>query len=141
MRGKLENNNDENYFFNSGGIGGGGRIPTPINNPEDSDDYEDFDDMPDEACWMFDTISALMAMDKPFGIIFDIDKIEKFLTARGYTVADKYFSHINDSLKVATKGNPDDIPDTPEGAKYHIRAAFANEVQDILIKWLLKIGK
>ena len=139
MRGKLENNNDENYFFS--GLGGGGKIPTP---PDDSDGmYEDdFDDMPDEACWMFDTISALMAMDKPFGIIFDIPKIEKFLKARGYTIGDKYFSHINDSLKVAIKGDPDSIPDTHEGARdHHIRYVFANEVQEILLKWLLKIGK
>lgn len=141
MRGKLENNNDENYFFNSE-LGGVGKIPTtPPDDPGD-DGYDDFDDMPDEACWMFDTISALMAMDKPFGFIFDIDKIEKFLEARGYTIGDKYFSHINDSLKVAIKGDPDTIQDSTDDARdYHIRHVFANEVQDIILKWLLKIGK
>ena len=139
MRGKLENNNDENYFFNSGL--GGGRIP-PTDDPELPEDYDEYDDMPDEACWMFDTISALISMDKPFGIIFDIPKIEKFLEARGYTIGDKYFSHINDSLKVAIKGDPDSIPDSHEGARdHHIRYIFANEVQDIILKWLLKIGK
>ena len=139
MRGKLENNNDENYFFNS--ELGGGRIP-PMDDPELPEDYDEYDDMPDEACWMFDTISALISMDKPFGIIFDIPKIEKFLEARGYTIGDKYFSHINDSLKVAIKGDPDSIPDSHEGARdHHIRYIFANEVQDIILKWLLKIGK
>lgn len=141
MRGKLDNNNEENYFFNSSL--GGGSIPVPPDNPDDSEGYDDYDDdIPNEACWMFDTISALMAMDKPFGIIFDVPKIEKFLKARGYNIFDKYFSHINDSIKVAIKGDdPDIVPDTPEGAKKHIRAVFAEEVQDILLKWLLKIGK
>ena len=70
------------------------------------------------------------------------EKIEKFLKARGYNIFDKYFSHIDDSIKIAIKGDdPDIVPDTPEGAKKHIRAVFAEEVQDILLKWLLKIGK
>lgn len=140
MRGKLDNNNEENYFFNSGL--GGGSIPVPPDDPDDSEGYDDYDDIPNEACWMFDTISALMAMDKPFGIIFDVPKIEKFLKARGYNIFDKYFSHIDDSIKIAIKGDdPDIVPDTPEGTKKHIRAVFAEEVQDILLKWLLKIGK
>ena len=80
MRGKLDNNNEENYFFNSSL--GGGSIPVPPDNPDDSEGYDDYDDdIPNEACWMFDTISALMAMDKPFGIIFDVNWGQFFTNA------------------------------------------------------------
>ena len=145
MRRKIDKNNDKNYFFNreitgvSSGDGDG--IDLPIDDEFSYDDEDDGVDNDLEPCYMFNAISAIMAMDKPFGILFDIDKIEKFLISRGYKIVDKYFSHINDSIKVATKDDPDNIPDSTEGARYHIRAVFANEVQDILLKWLLKIGK
>ena len=144
MRRKIDKNNDKNYFFNREITGvGGGDIDLPIDDEFSYDEDDGDDDMGDdfEPCYMFNAISAIMAMDKPFGILFDIDKIEKFLISRGYKIADKYFSHINDSIKVATKDDPDNIPDSTEGARYHIRAVFASEVQDIILKWLLKIGK
>jgi len=146
MRGKLDNNDNENYFFNSD-LGGGGKnkYPTPPFDPDDDPDFDpdfDNDEVSGEACWMFDTISALVAMDKPFGMLFDMPKIEKFLKARGYFIHDKYFSHINDSIKIAIKSDdPDTVPDTQEGSKLHVRAVFAEEVQEIILKWLLKIGK
>lgn len=144
MRRKVDKNNKD-YFFNSEitGPSGKGPIPpidAPISDDEYDDDDEEFDDIP-EACYMFDAISTMISIDKPFGMLFDVDKIEKFLVSRGYKIADKFFSHINGSIRIATKDDPSSVEDSPEGAKNHVRAVFSNEVQDIILKWLLKIGK
>jgi len=143
MRRKVDKNSKNDYFFNSEITGSRGSFDPPIDDIEDDIiDDDDFDDGAPEPCYMFDAISTILAMDKPFGMLFDIDKIEKFLIARGYKIVDKYFSHINDSVKIAVKTeDPNTIPDSPEGAKYHIRAAFSSEIQDILLKWLLKVSK
>ena len=141
MKRDFNNDSDGGNFFYDDITGPNG--PSFISSPLDSDDKLDSDDF----CGMSDTFFALMTMDKPFGILFSTERIERFLKARGYTLADRYFSHIGDDVKVAIKLKDGEsvntaIADTPEdAAKYHIRAIFSSEVQEILLKWLLKIGK
>lgn len=149
MRRKFENSDDD-YFFNEEITGGPKKNKTSeskdTNNlPDPEDDPEFYEDLTSESCWMFDTISTIMAMDKPFGMLFSMPKIEKFLKARGYEIVDKYFSHLKDTMKLAVKKEEvdiDSLPDTTETAStYHIRGVFTSEIQDILLKWLLKVGK
>lgn len=149
MRRKYNSDDKGDYFFNNE-ITGGKKPPIPPLPPPpdddiamDDDDYDDddfdIDDM--EPCWMFETISALVTMDKPFGILFNIEKVKKFLELRGYVVGEKHFSHIGDDVVVAIKGGDlADIKDTPEdAAKNHIRKVFNEEIQDILLNWLNRL--
>ena len=137
MRRKV-NKDKKDYFFNSDIIKPGKPVDNDL--PIDADDIFDDFEVP-ETCYMFDAISSLIAIDKPFGMLFSSEKVEKFLVSRGYQIVDKYFSHVDDAIKVATKSDPNDIPDSPEGTKYYYRNVFSEEVQEIILSWLLKISK
>lgn len=135
-------NNDESKSFNYFPIGGneGG--------PESFDDFpfagadDGFDD--DEPCWMFKSIATLMGLPKPFGMIFPYEKEKEFLEKRGYEVKElKCSTSVNPLgvIKVAVKkGEKINKKDTDELENHNVSKVFIEEVQNIILGWLLKIG-
>lgn len=137
-------NNDESKSFNYFPIGGNG--------DPDPDPYEDgfpfagaddgFDD--DEPCWMFKSIATLMGMPKPFGMIFPYEKEKEFLEKRGYEVKElKCSTSVNPLgvIKVAIKsGEKLNKKDTDALEEHSVSKVFVEEVQNIILGWLLKIG-
>ncbi len=135
-------NNDESKSFNYFPIGGneGG--------PESFDDFpfagadDGFDD--DEPCWMFKSIATLMGLPKPFGMIFPYEKEKEFLEKRGYEVKElKCSTSVNPTgvIKVAVKkGEKINKKDTDELEEHNVSKVFIEEVQNIILGWLLKIG-
>lgn len=133
MRNKNNDNEDFGYFNDF--IEASGGVPSyddPDSNSEESDEE-------DEGCWMFSTIaSIIMNSNKPFGMNFESDKIEGFLKARGYKIVERYNEDLGDNIRVAIKSDSTHISGDMSD---NIRTVFSREVQDILLGWLLKIGK
>lgn len=138
-------NNDESKSFNYFPIGG----------DDDSDSGNPFEDFQfpgaddgfgdDEPCWMFKSIATLMGMPKPFGMIFPYEKEKDFLEKRGYEVKELKCSKsvsplgvIRIAVKSGTKINKKDIEALQEN--YSVSKVFTEEVQNIILGWLLKIG-
>lgn len=80
----------------------------------------------------------LLKMPKPLGYHFPQDKIVEFLKERGYKIINRYSDTMGEEYPVAIKPGSSYVP----GNDYsNVREVFDEEVQDILLKWLLKIGK
>lgn len=113
----------------------GGDVNLVINDsPLDSGDEGD-------ACPFVDSMMEVMLSDRPFNINWDMDKIEDFLKKRGYSVISNKPKR-GRSFKVAyneDKGISE--KDAKELLVGNLSSVFSNEIQDILLKWLLKIGK
>lgn len=92
-----------------------------------------------ETCEMFDSIVAVSMIPKPFGFVWDVDKIKEFLVARGYKIFKQPLKEDSgDFFEVAVKSDSLVVPSDVDS---NIRSVFDREVQDILLKWLLKIAK
>ena len=79
----------------------------------------------------------MVLQDKPLGIMWTKDKIVEFLKARGYKILDRKDSNGNDYV-VAVKPDSSSIPD--DGCS-NIKEMFDAEIQDIFMKWILRIAK
>lgn len=99
----------------------------PIDNNNDDDEIK----IAQISCPVFD---ILMSSSKPFGMIWEDDKMMDFLKKRGYSIL-KRTDDNGDTYEVAIKNGEKTIPDYD-----NICETFEDEVQDILINWLLKIG-
>lgn len=99
---------------------------------------EEWFDDEDNGNSLIDTLLALTVMPKPFGVTWSLDQMRGFLKARGYRVLERFDEETENEYYVAVKKNESRIPDDGKG---NIVDVFANEVQNILLKWLLKIGK
>lgn len=91
----------------------------------------------EEGCPFVDVLASLTLMPKPFGIIWDDDKIENFLEKRGYKIIERFSEFTGESYKVAVKKDDSYIP---EDDCSNLSKVFSSEVQDILSNWLLKLG-
>lgn len=80
----------------------------------------------------------LLNMPKPFGYMMPQDKMEWFLKEKGYRIIKKKFENSDEEYSVAIDPNS---PVVPEENYSNIREVFDNEVQDIILGWLLKISK
>ena len=134
--------NDESKSFNYFPFGGGDDSSDPYEDyPFSNDDDNDFDDEP---CWMFKSIASLIGIPKPFGMLFPYEKEKSFLEKRGYEVKELKCSTSADPsgvIKVAyKKGAKINKKDTDELEEHNVNKVFIGEVQDIVLKWLLKIG-
>jgi hypothetical protein len=89
-----------------------------------------------EDCPYLNIITALLLQDRPLGILWNVDKMIEFLKARGYRILDRKDSDGND-YTVAVKPSDNSIPDNGVS---NIKEVFDNEIQDILMKWVLKIS-
>ena len=108
--------------------------------PEEGDEeniefYPEGDDT-NEDCPYLNIITALLLQNRPLGIFWNADKMIEFLKARGYRVLDRKDSDGNE-YSIAVKPSDSSIPD--EG-RSNIKDIFDNEIQDVLIKWVLKIA-
>lgn len=143
MVNKDDENKSYNYFSLGGNSGPFGQDP-----PRD-DDFPFFDDSdddpdPEEACWMFKSIAALMSIPKPFGTMFSYEQEKDFLEKRGYRVEEIKCSEEQNPtgfLRIAVKKGKRINKTNLEGlSQYSIGQVFIEEVQSIILKWLLKIG-
>ena len=139
----MRNNDDENKSYNYFSIGSGG--------DDSSDPYEDypFTDDPDDdedggACWMFKSIATLIGMPKPLGMIFPNEKETWFLEQRGYEIKEVKCGEDVSPLGTITiavkKGDKVNKKDPDSLSSHQINRVFVSEVQDIILKWLLKVG-
>lgn len=104
----------------------------------DEFDSEEFFEDDEENCPLAETLLALNIMPKPFGMTWSQDQVLGFLKARGYRIVTRYNEDDDSEYKVAVKKNQPKIPDNSEG---NVVEVFAEEIRNILLKWLLKIGK
>lgn len=110
------------------------------NNNDMNPDDENIDvlSVDEEGCPMTDLFISLLMMDKPLGMLWDSDKMEKFLQARGYKIISRYSSVLDKNYKVAVKADQSYIPETEVD---NIREVFCSELQDIILELLLKYSK
>ena len=107
----------------------------------DFDNSDDFDvefETPDHDCPLSDLVVGLSMMPKPMGFIWNIDKIEKFLITRGYKILERYSESTGEAYKVAVKPGVSCIP---SDNRSNLRNVFDEEVEDILLKWLVNLDK
>lgn len=105
---------------------------------EDPDGEDDDPIDPEDFCHMSGIFFELMKMPKPLGFIMPQEKMEDFLKARGYKIISRFSDNRNEEYNVAIKPGSSYIP---ENDYSNVREVFDGEVQDILLKWLLKVGK
>ena len=114
------------------------------------DDGNDIDFMPDwedsstqeenfeeDNCPYMNLIATLVLQDKPFGIMWTADKMIEFLKARGYKLIERKDSSGN-NYTVAVKPSDSSIPDDEHS---NIKEVFDSEMQDIIMKYVLRIAK
>ena len=104
---------------------------------EDFEERDEFDFELDHDCPLTDIVIGMSMIPKPFGFIWNLEKIEKFLITRGYKILERY-SDDNKSYKVAVKPDSSYIPS--ENCS-NLRKVFENEVEDILLEWLTNLNK
>ena len=93
----------------------------------------------EEECPFMDAIIDAISFPRPFGIVWSDEKLAKFLEGRGYKIIEKHYkdpSRKKDTYRVALKPG---IPIPPE-EESNFDYVFSQEVQDILLNWLNKIG-
>lgn len=113
--------------------------------PED-DTGNDTEFMPDyfgdddggEDCPYLDILASIAMNDKPFGFLWPKDKIVMFLKARGYKILVRKDKDTGEEYEVAVKSDSDSIPNDGHG---NMKETFDSEMQDIILKWVLRIAK
>lgn len=84
------------------------------------------------------SFNPFMDSINPFSILWDIDKVKKFLIARGYEIITRQNS-VGDDIELAVKPEQKVLPIDAEDD--NILEVFENDIQDIILGWLLKLGK
>lgn len=92
----------------------------------------------DDECPYGNMLMALAFQDKPFGILWSKDKVFEFLKARGYKLLDRKNKETGEEYTIAVKSGSPNIPDSGYG---NTKETFNNEIQDIIMKWILRIAK
>lgn len=77
-----------------------------------------------------------MLMSKPFGMIWSMDNMKDFLKVKGYKFIKRKNKLTGEDVEMAVKPDSALIPDT---TLTNIVSVFEEEVQKILIKWLITI--
>lgn len=102
-------------------------VDDPNQRPEDGND---------DWCPYLDIITSLALQDRPLGILWSTDKMIEFLKARGYKLLDRKDSDGNE-YRIAVKPSDSSIPDNGVS---NIKEVFDHEIQDVFMKWILKIA-
>jgi hypothetical protein len=92
---------------------------------------ESYNENEDDGCEFANDILCSIEASRPFGIIWDVDKMKEFLEKRGYNVVPL---DTDPEDYIVYKDTDDLIPDLP-----NIDEVFASEIQSILLKWLIKL--
>jgi hypothetical protein len=95
--------------------------------PEDEDDSA-----------LLETMITLSLMPRPFGMTWSREQMTWFLKKRGYKVLERYSEEADTKYYVAVKKDTTKIPD--DGSN-NLVEVFADEIQSILMSWLLKIAE
>lgn len=90
----------------------------------------------DENCPMEGVFSSLYKLPKPFGIMWERDKMIEFLHKRGYKIINRVNEDLDEEYSVAYNDKSTYIPNHD-----NINEAFIDEYQDIMMKWALRIAK
>ena len=101
-------------------------------------DFDDNEiDSVEELCPSVSMFVSLLTMDKPFGIIWSREHQIYFLKKLGYKIIESNKDNTDyPPIQVAVKADSDMIPDINNS---NIEEVFSDEVQKILLNWLLKI--
>ena len=89
----------------------------------------------DENCPLPGMIMGFLSVPRPFGFTWSVEKIKKFLSARGYCLIDRFDEDIDDMITVACKKDDEIIPE-----KGNLVEVFKSEIEDIIFEWLLREG-
>lgn len=115
-------------------------VPDPeddeIGDAEFVSDY--FDDDSDEDCPYLNILASIAMNDKPFGFLWPKDKVKEFLKERGYKILSRKNKDTGEGYEVAVKSDSGSIPN--DGHE-NIKETFDSEIQDIILKWVLRIAK
>lgn len=116
------------------------RAPSPGCDNNESSGLDKILEDHEEDCPYFGILMHSILMPKPFGIIWDEDKMIKFLEKRGYKILERHYldrdrrskdSKYKVALKPGTKLTVDHS---------NIREVFDSEIQDLLLSWFEKIS-
>ena len=114
-------------------------VPDPeddeIGDAEFVSDY--FDDDSGEDCPYLNILASIAMNDKPFGFLWPKEKVREFLKARGYKILVRKDKDTGEEYEVAVKSNSDSIPNDGHG---NMKETFDSEMQDIILKWVLRIA-
>lgn len=97
------------------------------------EEFNEFYSNEDE-CPIAEMAMSLSMMDKPFGIIWDREKMERFLEHRGYQVITRYSDVTESEYRVAVRPDSSYIPE-----RSNISELFVSEVQETILGWLMKL--
>lgn len=115
-------------------------VPDPeddeIGDAEFVSDY--FDDDSGEDCPYLNILASIAMNDKPFGFLWPKDKVKEFLKERGYKILSRKNKDTGEEYEVAVKSDSGSIPN--DGHE-NIKETFDSEIQDIILKWVLRIAK
>lgn len=109
-----------------------------LNNNNDLNNFPGLKEVLEEGCPMTDFVLGILMLDKPFGILWNNDKMENFLQKRGYKIILRHSDITNQDYKVAFKPEDECIPETDVD---NIRDIFNQEIQDVILNILLKYSK
>lgn len=101
----------------------------------DNDFNENWFDNEEENCPLAETIMSMIALSKPFGMLWHPDMMCKFLKERGYKIIERFDEEQDRDVQIAVKKNSNKIPTSG-----NLMETFLEEVRNILFKWLLKIA-
>lgn len=101
---------------------------------ENEEDYAFYPESDEEPCPFIDLVCSMLGINKPFGFMWEEEKMIEFLKERGYKILER---KTNDGTKYKVAGKSY----IPEEEVSNIANVFSSEIQDIILKWLLKIAK
>lgn len=97
---------------------------------------EDFFDDDEKDCPFAHTLISLTLLPRLFGMPWKSDKMEKFLKGRGYRIINRHDDDEDEDFKVAIKPGESMVPETS-----NLLEVFTDEVQEVLLDWMLSLKK
>lgn len=89
-----------------------------------------------DLCPSVQMFADLIVENKPFGMNWPEETMINFLRKLGYIVVDGFSSLDGYPIKIAVKKGNTVIPDLEDS---NVSSVFCEEIQSILLNWLLKI--
>jgi hypothetical protein len=99
------------------------------------DDYEEEEE---DGCPYSDIMMSAILCPKPFGMIWPEEMMIKLLKKKGYKILTRHDGELEKDYKVAVK--PGDPVISGNGYS-NLQNKFEEEVQNIIMNWLLKISE
>ena len=107
---------------------------------EDIFNFEDlFEGSNENGCSVLPAIMASMMMPKPFGMVWNDENIEEFLTKRGYRIVKRHSKVRDTDYNIAIKEDVDLLPPEDDDSDYGIIEVFSNELQRTILRIIDKL--